>query len=98
MNNLDFHRLSTVCGWLNTLPLYMFQGELTASLMLHAYAALEDGGRLESMDHGVRMVLNYQASLEQPLHHQQFVEILEQVLAGQPPEELVAFLARETTH
>ena len=37
MNNLNFDRLSDVCGWLTTLPVYMFHGELTAALILYAY-------------------------------------------------------------
>ena len=35
--HVDFERLSEVCGWLNTLPVYMFSGELTAALVLFAY-------------------------------------------------------------
>ena len=72
----------------------MFHGELTAALILYAY----DKPDLNAVDHAVRMVLNYQASLEQPLHHQAFVEIVAQVMAQQPPPELVAFLARDVTH
>jgi hypothetical protein len=72
----------------------MFQGELTAALILYGY----DKPDLGAVDHAVRMVLNYQASLEQPLHHQTFIEIVEQVMEHQPPPELVAFLAREFTH
>lgn len=94
MNHLNFDRLSEVCAWLTTLPVYMFHGELTAALILYAY----DKPDLNAVDHAVRMVLNYQASLEQPLHHQSFVEIVEQVMAQQPPPELVAFLARDVTH
>ena len=94
MNNLDFDRLSAVCGWLATLPVYMFQGELTAALILYAY----ENPDLGEVDHAVRMVLNYQASLQQPLYHQTFIEIVEQVMEQQPPPELVAFLAREVTH
>jgi hypothetical protein len=94
VNNLNFDRLSEVCGWLTTLPVYMFQGELTAALILYGY----DKPDLGAVDHAVRMVLNYQASLEQPLHHQSFIEIAEQVMEQQPPPELVAFLAREFTH
>ena len=38
MNQLaDFDRLSAVCAWINTLPVYMFSGELTAALLLLAY-------------------------------------------------------------
>ena len=40
----------------------MFHGELTAALILYAY----DKPDLNAVDHAVRMVLNYQASLEQP--------------------------------
>ena len=94
MNNLNFDRLSDVCGWLTTLPVYMFQGELTAALILYAY----DKPDLSAVDHAVRMVLNYQASLEQPMHHQAFIDIVEQVMAQRPPPELIAFLAREVTH
>ena len=94
MNNLNFDRLSEVCGWLTTLPVYMFQGELTAALILYGY----DKPDLGAVDHAVRMVLTSQASLEQPLHHQTFIEIVEQVMEHQPPPELVAFLAREFTH
>ena len=94
MNTVNFDRLSDVCGWLTTLPVYMFHGELTAALILYAY----DKADLISVDHAVRMVLNYQASLEQPLHHRAFIDIVEQVMAQQPPPELVAFLAREITH
>lgn len=94
LKNLDFHRLSVVCAWINTLPVYMFKGELTASLMLYAYDAPE----LEAVDHAVRIVLNYQASLEEPLAYDAFLALVEQVKGQQPPPELVAFLARETTH
>ena len=94
MDNLNFDRLSEVCGWLTTLPVYMFPGELTAALILYAY----DKPDLSAVDHAVRMVLNYQASLAQPLHHQAFVEMIEQVQAQRHPPELVAFLAREVTH
>ena len=94
LNHLNFDRLSEVCTWLTTLPVYMFHGELTAALILYAY----DKPDLNAVDHAVRMVLNYQASLEQPLHHQSFVEIVAQVMAQQPPPELVAFLARDVTH
>ena len=62
LKNLDFNRLSVVCAWLNTLPVYMFKGELTAALILYAYDAVD----LDAVDHAVRIVLNYQASLEQP--------------------------------
>ena len=34
-----------------------------------------------------------QASLEQPMHHQAFINIVEQVMAQRPPPELIAFLA-----
>lgn len=94
MKNLDFHRLSAVCAWINTLPVYMFKGELTAALMIFAYDAQDLG----TVDHAVRIVLNYQASLEEPLVHEAFLELVEQVKSQQPPPELVAFLARETTH
>ena len=94
LNNLNFDRLSEVCGWLTTLPVYMFHGELTAALIVYAYERPD----LNAVDHAVRMVLNYQASLEQPLHHKAFIDMVEQVLAQQPPPELVAFLAREVTH
>ena len=72
----------------------MFQGQLTAALLLYAY----DKTDLPSVDHAVRVVLNYQASLEQPMYHQRFIETVEQVLLQQPPAALVAFLAREVTH
>ena len=94
LRNLDFHRLTAVCEWLNTLPVYMFKGELTAALMLYAYEAAD----LSSVDHSVRIVLNYQASLEEPLVHESFIELVEQVRSQQPPRELVEFLARDTTH
>ncbi len=95
MNQLaDFDRLSTVCAWINTLPVYMFSGELTAALVLLAYE--EDD--LDVVDHAVRMVLNYQASLQAPMHHEGFIEMVKQVMLGTPPEALVRFLAREATH
>ena len=94
VNSLDFDRLAKVCAWLNTLPVYMFQGQLTAALLLYAYNKAD----LSSVDHAVRVVLNYQASLEQPIDHQRFIETVEQVLRQQPPAALVAFLAREVTH
>ena len=50
MNQLaDFDRLSAVCAWINTLPVYMFSGELTAALLLLAYE--EDD--LDVVDHAV---------------------------------------------
>jgi len=94
LKNLDFHRLSAVCAWINTLPIYMFKGELTASLMLYAY----DAPDLGAVDHAVRIVLNYQASLKEPLTYEAFLDLVEKVKSQQPPAELVAFLARETTH
>ena len=95
MNHLaDFDRLSAVGAWINTLPVYMFSGELTAALLLLAYE--EDD--LDVVDHAVRMVLNYQASLEAPMRHEGFIEMVRQVRAESPPEALVRFLARETTH
>ena len=94
MNQLaDFDRLSAVGAWINTLPVYMFSGELTAALLLLAY---EDD--LDVVDHAVRMVLNYQASLQAPMHHEGFIEMVKQVMSGTPPEALVRFLAREATH
>ena len=95
MNQLaDFDRLSAVCAWINTLPVYMFSGELTAALLLLAYE--EDD--LDVVDHAVRMVLNYQASLEAPMHHEGFIEMVKQVKSKTPPEPLVRFLAREAIH
>ena len=95
MNQLaDFDRLSAVGAWINTLPVYMFSGELTAALLLLAY----EKDDLDVVDHAVRMVLNYQASLQAPMHHEGFIEMVEQVMSGTPPEVLVRFLAREVTH
>ena len=90
----DFDRLSTVGAWINTLPVYMFSGELTAALVLLAYE--EDD--LGVVDHAVRMVLNFQASLEAPMQHEAFIEVVKKVMARNPPEALVRFLAREATH
>ena len=90
----DFDRLSTVGAWINTLPVYMFSGELTAALVLLAYE--EDD--LGVVDHAVRMVLNFQASLEAPMQHEAFIEVVKRVMARNPPEALVRFLAREATH
>lgn len=92
--HVDFGRLSAVCGWLNTLPVYMFSGELTAALVLFAYERSDLG----AVDHAARIVLNFQASLEAPLTHEQFIEMVEQVMDNNPPASLVEFLARETTH
>ena len=95
MNQLaDFDRLSAVGAWINTLPVYMFSGALTAALLLLAYE--EDD--LDVVDDAVRMVLNYQASLEAPMHHERFIEMVKRVMAETPPEVLVRFLAREATH
>ena len=95
MNQLaDFDRLSVVGAWINTLPVYMFSGELTAALVLLAYE--EDD--LGPVDHAVRVVLNYQASLEAPMQHERFIEMVKQVMARKAPEVLVQFLAREATH
>ena len=95
MNHLaDFDRLSAVGAWINTLPVYMFSGELTAALLLLAY----EENDLDVVDHAVRMVLNYQASLEAPMHYEGFIEMVKQVKAETPPQALVRFLARETTH
>ena len=95
MNQLaDFDGLSAVGAWINTLPVYMFSGALTAALLLLAYE--EDD--LDVVDDAVRMVLNYQASLEAPMHHEGFIEMVKQVMAETPPEPLVRFLAREATH
>ena len=92
--HVDFERLSAVCGWLNTLPVYMFSGELTAALVLFAYEQSDLG----ALDHAARIVLNFQASLETPLPHEQFVAMVAQVMDNDPPAALVEFLARETTH
>ena len=94
MTSLDFARLSDICRWLNALPVYMFSGELTAALLVFAY----DQADLSELDHAVRMVLNYQASLEEPMQHDRFIEIVELVLTKQPPQELVAFSGRDVTH
>lgn len=94
MTNLDFHRLSEMCAWINTLPVYMFQGELTAALLIYAY----DKDDLTQVDHAVRMVLNFQAFLAEPLHYQAFIKTVELVMIKEPPPELVSFLAREVTH
>ena len=92
--HVDFDRLSEVCGWLNTLPVYMFSGELTAALVLFAYQHSDLG----AVDHAARIVLNYQASLEAQLPHEEFISMLEQVLANKPPVALVEFLTRDATH
>ena len=92
--HVDFERLSEVCGWLNTLPVYMFRGELTAALVLFAYQHSDLG----AVDHAARIVLNYQASLEAPLAHEHFVSRVERVMENEPPAELVEFLARDATH
>ena len=68
----DFDRLSVVCAWLNSLPLYMFSGELTAALMLFAY----DRNDINLVDPAVRAVLTYQASLEGPMHYEELVDFL----------------------
>ena len=92
--HVDFERLSAVCGWLNTMPVYMFSGELTARLMMFAYAHADLG----AVDHAARIVLNFQASLEAPLPHEQFIVMVEQVIDNRPPVALVEFLSREATH
>jgi hypothetical protein len=62
--------------------------------MLYAY----DAPDLGAVDHAVRIVLNYQASLLEPLAYEAFLDLVEKVKIQQPPAELVTFLARETTH
>ena len=94
MDLADFEQLSKVCHWLNTLPVYMFSGELTAALILYACGRTD----MSEVDHAVRVVLNYQASFVEPMEHQKFIETVKLVLSQQPPHELVAFLGRDVTH
>ena len=90
----DFDRLSVVCAWLNSLPLYMFSGELTAALMLFAY----DRNDINLVDPAVRAVLTYQASLEGQMHYEKFIDMVANVVDHNPPKELVDFLSCEVTH
>ena len=94
MDELDQQRLAQVCQWLNGLPVYMFSGELTAGLLKMGYQRDD----LPKLDHAVRIVLNYQASLLEPMPADTFLYHTQRVLQGRVANEIVTFLARETTH
>ena len=94
IHDLDQEQLEKVCAWLNGLPVYMFTGALTRSLLRLAYLAPD----LDKVDHNVRLVLNYQASLIEPLEAQAFVALVQECMTGQIPPKVRAFLEHDTLH
>ena len=84
---LDANKLKAACQWLNSLPLYMFTGELTLQLLKFSY----DSDNLDNTDRSVRAVLNYQASLIAPLDPELFIDYVKRVYNGPVPDEIAAF-------
>ena len=75
----------------------MFSGELlTAALMLFAY----DRNDINLVDPAVRAVLNYQASLEGPMHHEKFIDMVANVVESTTRLSLSIFslVKRRTRH
>ncbi len=86
-DTLDANKLRAACQWLNSLPIYMFTGELTVQLLRFSY----DCNNLDSADRSVRAVLNYQASLIAPLEPELFIDYVKRVYKGPVPDEIADF-------
>jgi len=86
-DTLDADKLREVCQWLNSLPIYMFTGELTLQLLKFSY----DCENLAIADRSVRAVLNYQASLIAPLEPELFIDYVKRVYKGPVPDEIADF-------
>jgi|TARA_B100000519_G_C13964083_1_gene306724 hypothetical protein len=84
---LDANKLREACQWLNSLPIYMFTGELTLQLLRFSY----DCDNLDNADRSVRAVLNYQASLIAPLEPELFIDYVKRVYKGPVPDEIADF-------
>ena len=85
--NLDLNKLREACQWLNSLPVYMFTGELTLQLLKFSYNC----DNLENVDRSVRAVLNYQASRNAPLDPALFIDYVQRVYDGSIPHEMADF-------
>ena len=85
--NLDLDKLREACQWLNSLPVYMFTGELTLQLLKFSYNC----DNLENVDRSVRAVLNYQASRSTPLDPVLFIDYVQRVYDGSIPDEIADF-------
>ena len=85
--NLDLDKLREACQWLNSLPVYMFTGELTLQLLKFSYNC----DNLENVDRSVRAVLNYQASRKTPLDPALFIDYVQRVYDGSIPDEIADF-------
>ena len=55
---------------------------------------LADFDRLSAVGAWINTLPVYMA----PMHHEEFIEMVKQVMDQTPPEALVRFLAREATH
>tara|TARA_S200000501_G_C20342266_1_gene533771 strand:- start:212 stop:511 length:300 start_codon:yes stop_codon:yes gene_type:complete len=86
-DTLDANKLRVACEWLNSLPLYMFTGELTLQLLKFSY----DCDNLDNADRSLRAVLNYQASLIAPLDPELFIDYVKRVYHGPVPDEIADF-------
>lgn len=86
-DTLNLSKLRDICGWLNSLPVYMFTGELTLELLKFCYNC----ENLDNADRCVRAVLNYQASLVNPLEPELFIDYAQRAYDGSIPEELTSF-------
>ena len=85
--HLDLEKLTEACQWLNSLPVYMFTGELTLQLLKFSY----DCDNLDNADRSVRAVLNYQASRVAPLETNLFIDYVQRVYDGSVPDEIANF-------
>ena len=91
-DTLDANKLRAACQWLNSLPIYMFTGELTVQLLRFSY----DCDNLDNADRSVRAVLNYQASLIAPLDPELFIDYVKRVYEGTVPDEIADFYGDHT--
>ena len=91
-DTLDANKLRAACQWLNSLPIYMFTGELTVQLLRFSY----DCNNLDNADRSVRAVLNYQASLIAPLDPELFIDYVKCVYEGPVPDEIADFFGDHT--
>ena len=91
-DTLDANKLRAACQWLNSLPIYMFTGELTVQLLRFSY----DCDNLDNADRSVRAVLNYQASLIAPLDPELFIDYVKRVYEVPAPDEIADFFGDHT--
>ena len=91
-DTLDANKLRAACQWLNSLPIYMFTGELTVQLLRFSY----DCDNLDNVDRSVRAVLNYQASLIAPLDPELFIDYVKRVYEGPIPDQIADFFGDHT--